>query len=308
LRPALAALPLLALAACAADSLPPRTVSERLCGGRGEEAVPVPRVAVPGAEVQRLAALGYSPAALRAADAVGALPALLRMERARPGGIEHLSARQEVTERILQGMLDAAGTIAEIDCEGERGDQLRTRLQARVDRRARQLGVAGLLLGAGTAALTGGLSLAGAATAGSVAGIAGGGAEAAAAGALLFAPAPTARLETPRNLLREAWDRPAEPRLFPASVWNHLARPGGTGPTPLDILLAEWRTPETLGESGTAEEGRRIALLLGEGGDYTPEMLEVRDRMLDLLEASIALMSQDLRTLLRQVRARVAGA
>ncbi|WP_203072171.1 hypothetical protein [Falsiroseomonas ponticola] len=299
------------LAGCAMDpaAAPPRAVSDRLCASRAGDPPAVPRAPVAAGDRDQLAAVGYSPVALRAADAVGAVPLMLRLDA--PAGTAgapaaRLAARQELVERILQGMLDAAGTIAEIDCEGERGDQLRTRLQAVQDRRARQLGVAGLLLGAGTAALTGGLSLAGAAAAGSVAGIAGGAAEASAAGALLFGTPPTGHLSTPRNLLREVWERPVEPRLIPASVWRYLSYPDRGSASQLDLLLAEWRTPEMLGPPGSELERRNASVLFGEAGEYTPGLLEVRDKMLDLLEASIALMHQDLRTLLSEVRGRVA--
>lgn len=237
------------------------------------------------------------------AEAIGAAPALRRLALLPPGaGLERMRLRQEVTEAILQGMLDAAAAIAEIDCEGERVDQLRARLQQMQDRRARQLGVAGLMAGAATAALTGGLALGGAATAGNIAGIAGGGLEAGIAGTLLFGPAPTGTLETRRNLLAEVWEAPAEPRLLPAPVWRHLHGPPAPATSRLDRLRAEWA--EMLGEPGSEEASRAAAQQFGPGGAYTASELELRDRMLDLLESAIALMHQDLRRLLAELRAR----
>jgi hypothetical protein len=239
------------------------------------------------------------------AEAIGAAPALRRLAALPPGAaMERLRLRQEVTEAILQGMLDAASAIAEIDCEGERVDELRARLAQIQDRRARQLGVAGLLAGAATAAVTGGLSLGGAATAGNIAGIAGGGLEAGIAGSLLFGPAPTGTLETRRNLLAEVWEAPAESRLFPAPVWRHLQGPPGR--SRLERLRAEWQA--ILGEPGSEEAARAAAQQFGPGGAYTAGELEQRDRMLDLLESTIALMHQDLRRLLAEVRAGAATA
>jgi hypothetical protein len=275
-------------------------------------ATPAAAAGDPVAEEGRLRAAGFSPQAIAAAHAIGAGPVLLRLvapEAAAPRrgrGEEALWLRQAATEAIVLGQLEVAGTIAEIDCEGERGDQLRVRLQAALDRRARVLGVATILAGAATAALTGGLSIAGAATAGNIAGIAGGATEAGLATTLLFGEA-RGELRTPRNLLGEVWRRPERPVLIPGSVWRYLTRrdPGEPeAPSRLDRLLAEWRVPELLGAPGSETERRRAELLFGDGGAFTPGDLEIRDAMLDLLETTVALMNQDLRALLLELGAR----
>jgi hypothetical protein len=288
----------LLLAGCATAE-PPRAPSERRCAPGAEAPTPLPP-RDPAAR-EALIALGHARETAEVAEAIGAAPALRRLATLPPGAaLERLRLRQEVTEAILQGLLDAAAAMAEIDCEGERVDELRARLQRIQEVRARQLGVAGLMAGAATAALTGGLALAGAGTAGNIAGIAGGGLEAGLAGALLFGPSPTGLLETRRNLLAEVWEAPATPRLLPAPVWRHLNGPPGPGPSRLDRLRAEWA--EMLGEPGSEEAARGIALQFGPGGAYTAEDLERRDRMLDLLESAIALMHRDLRRLLAEWR------
>jgi hypothetical protein len=169
------------------------------------------------------------------------------------------------------------------------------------------------MVGALTAALSGGLSVAGAAG-GDVVGIVGGVAEATAATSLLFGSA-SGELRTERNLLREVRERPARSGLFPPSVWHYLTKHPGSDanrPAIAELVVAEWRRNELLGEPGSQAASDRAALLFGAGGVYTVEDLEVRDAMLDLLEASIALMSRDLRVLLEELLerppARPAGA
>jgi hypothetical protein len=278
----------------------PRFSSGRLCAQRDEVPVARPAASLRAVSVQRLAAAGFPRPAIEVAEAIEATDALLRLvelERTPRGETALLAARLRVSEIIMLSMLDLASTLAEIDCEGERGDQLQNRLQAAQDRLARRLGVAGILVGAGTAAATGGLSLAGAATAGSIAGIVGGAAEAGVGAALLMGSA-DATLRTPRNLLREVWEQPATPRLLPPSVWRYLTLSDGTAPRRLDLLLSEWRGPDILGEPGSQTERERAPLLLGEGGVYDVSLLGVRGSMFDLLEASVGLMHQDLRLLL----------
>jgi hypothetical protein len=64
------------------------------------------------------------------------------------------------------------------------------------------------------------------------------------------------------------------------------------------------RADERLGEPGSSAEAERVALILGTGGRYTIDDLRARDAMLDLLEARVALLNQDLQSLLREVAAR----
>jgi hypothetical protein len=257
-----------------------------------------------------LAAQGFSGAAIEIADTIGAAAPLLRLAALEADGPETVAAglrvlrlRQAVMDRIMLAMLDVSGALAAIDCEGERGDQLRVRLQGTETRRAQRLGLASIMVGALTAALSGGLSVAGAAAGADVAGIVGGVAEASVGTSLLFGSA-SGELRTERNLLREVWERPARSELFPPSVWRFLTRRPGGDPgqaTVAEVVVAEWRAAELLGRGAPGEERSRAALLFGAGGAYTVEELEARDAMLDLLEASIALMSRDLRILLEEL-------
>jgi hypothetical protein len=294
----------LLLAGCAGDPVPVasgRGAVDRSCAPSGPTGQNLPDpLSLPEAERQaiaaRLAALDYPPAAIRIATVIGALSELRDLAAAEAAtgpdaALRWLRLRQVITERVLLAMLDVSSALAEIDCEGERGDQLRERLQRADTTLIRRLGLAGVMLGAATAAVTGGLSLAGAGG-GDIAGIVGGTAEAAVSGSVLFVGS-SAEFRTPRNMVAEIRDRPERSAVFPPVVWRYLMRGGPEGSTAA-TLAADW-----------AEGDRaRFALLSGPSGRYTVEDLEARDGMLDLIETNVARMSQELRSLLGALLAR----
>jgi hypothetical protein len=128
--------------------------------------------------------------------------------------------------------------------------------------------------------------------------------------ALLFGET-SGTLRTERNLLREIWERPPRSELLPRTVWRYLTRRPLDAPdrsTPAETVAAEWRAGERFGPPGSQAERERIALLFGSGGVYTVQELEMRDAMLDLLEASIALMSEELRILVIELAERPSAA
>ncbi|MBL6080114.1 hypothetical protein JMJ56_19020 [Belnapia sp. T18] len=312
------ALALVFLAGCASQLGPDRGETsqsgfDRVCApvsrtrhATRTEAVPSPEVFQP--TFDRFAALGFSKDAVDIAEIIGVQPLLEQLltaetDAARGRGmaaeLQLLRLRLAISDRIQLAMLDISSTLAVIDCEGERGDALRVRLQAAEDRRSRRLGLASILVGATTAALTGGLSLGGASAGGDIAGIVGGTAEASVATALLFGDI-SGTLRTERNLLREVWEHPPRSELFPNTVWRYLTRrrlDSSDRASPAETVAAEWRAGDRFGAPGSQAERARIELLLGPGGVYTVQELEMRDAMLDLLEASIALMSEELRVL-----------
>ncbi|WP_421991003.1 hypothetical protein [Roseococcus sp.] len=291
-----AGLAALLLAGCA--SPPTRDVGSSFCAARMERrAFPL---SPPNPDQARaVAALGFTTEAAEIAEVIGALDAveaLIAAERRPPVGVNFLMARQAVTDRVLLATLDVNASLAAIDCEGERGDALRAQLQRREDRRARNLGLASILVGATTAAVSGGIALAGAGTADAIVGIVGGTAEASIGGALLYGSA-SGRLRTRANLIGEVWRSPDQSALFPPTVWRYLTRRDAPGaPSIAEEIVAGWREAGLVRDDDMLFEGE---------GVFTIADLERRDAMLDLLEARIALMSRDLRVLLEEVVARM---
>jgi len=288
----------LLLAGC--STRPPPHVTDQFCGSRAGRPV-VGFHEERASRPEALVARGLSPDAVRTAEiigALGALEALLTAEQLGRPSLDLLFARQALTDRVLLAMLDVSATLGAIDCEGERGDQLRGELQRREARRSRNLGLAGVLVGATTAALTGGLSLWGAEASGNVAGIVGGSLEAAIGGALLNSGT-SGTLVSRGNLLGEIHRLPGHSTLFPPTVWRYLTHREAPGQANVaEEILAQWRRAGLV-EDADGED----ALFLAEGRFSIGDM-ERRDAMLDLLEARVALMSRDLRLLLDELVSR----
>jgi len=288
---------LLLLAGCASGpELRVGVESERLCAAPEGRAAFLPPLSPPAAVQAAAARMDVPVLAAQMADTLGILPQLEALRapprRSMAEEMVRLRLRQTVQARLMQGMLEAAGTMAALDCEGERGDQLRGLLQAREDRRNRRLSIASIALGAATATVTGGLSIAGAATAADIAAIAGGVGEAT-AGAGLLVVREEAELTHRRNLLAEVV-RPDGATQLPPLVRRHLMRERPDGPPLAARILAQWEGGPLAEEEG----GARRALILGEGGRYGVAELSARDAMLDLLEAQVALMNRELQLLL----------
>ena len=96
-----------------------------------------------------------------------------------------------------------------------------------------------------------------------------------------------------RNLLQEVWVGPEKSALIPPSVWRHMTRPLPEDPGRYSLresLIMRWRQDGRLGEAGSEQETRRIALFFGDGGSYSIEDLRDRAAMLELLKADVNLM------------------
>ena len=258
---------------------------------------------------------GFSKKAIAIAEVIDALPLLRQIPpleaEAATGStaaeLKLLRVHQRITDRIVLAILDVSRTIAAIECENERGDQLQDWLQKAEDRRIRRLGFTSIMAGALTSIVSGALALAApAAAAASIAGVTGGMIEAGAGVAGLEGSA-AGSFSTKPNILSEIWEGPPESTLFPPPVWRYLTRPPSddtSGLTVRQTLLAQWGAGERFGELGSQAEHDRIALLFGPGGAYTIDDLNARDALLDLLQATITKMNQELQILLHELTER----
>jgi hypothetical protein len=266
--------------------------------------------ALPSGDERRSGDAPSPPFSVRAAEIariIGVAPLLLelvRQERDGASEIRRVALRQRINDRILLAVLDVQGVLAELDCERARGEHLRSGLVEEQVRRNQRYTVWGALAGAATAALSGGLPLVGAAVIGDVASILGGATE----GFIVTRGAyddTSGLLETERNMLTAVWRGEETVSVFPPSVWRFLTvgtRPDQPGQTIREALLAEWRTdPRVAGIADGKDDERQQPLLFGAGGRYSPEDLQLRDALFDLLRARIWLMSQDLQLLFHEV-------
>lgn len=258
---------------------------------------------VPAAEAA-LRNAGYAPRALQVARLVQVDGLLAQLADGGAPALEALALQQRVNQRILLAMIDVQSVLAELDCEQARGERLRAALDGAAGRRAQRYSLFGIVTGALTAIASGGLAIARPESdVGNWAGIIGGTAESA-IGVAGLADGGRARLDTPRNLLHEVWSG-NDSRIFPATVWrflNGFEAADMPGRTLREGLVQRWRADERLGADREGE--RRIALLFGDGGTYGSDDLQLREALLDLLQARVWLMHQELELLMREVVAR----
>jgi hypothetical protein len=214
---------------------------------------------------------------------------------------KRLALRQQIIEKITLANLEVSAALAYIDCEGERTDQLRDRLQRHETKRIERLTLASIIVGAGTVVSAGVLALTGAATAGNIVSIAGGSSEAGLS-VYAFRNREIGEINHQNNMLQEVWDGPGEQSYFPPVVWRYLNSPAETN-SPLtvrDSLKAEWQTDELIGKPDSEVAQRRMAQLFSTGGEYSLDDLRAREGMQDLLEARISMFNQRLARLLRE--------
>jgi hypothetical protein len=252
------------------------------------------------------AATPFSKTSIEISETIGVLPELMMVATAKDARLpfeQLLLTRQILVERITLTMLDVSSVTAELDCENERGDQLRDQLQQLEEQRTRGLTVASLVLGAATAIISGGITLSSPdAVSASVVNIVGGSAQAG-TGFAALSYTPKGMLRQERNLLTDIWEGKSESEVYPASVWrflNHIRE--GNSEMPLrQTLIEQWKAAQRLGVPDAEAERRRSELIFGTGGEYTVADLRARRAILDQLKATVTLLYQDLEQLLREV-------
>ncbi|HJT19421.1 MAG TPA: hypothetical protein VJ746_03060, partial [Nitrospira sp.] len=258
-------------------------------------------------------ATGFSPLSVEAAHAFDSLEELKRiptlekaMAEQQQGSKEALrEIRTTLIERILLVSFQNNSVNAEIACEAARAEQLADHLQQHNEDRARLLTIMAVVAGGVAAIAVGGLAIAEHAVAEGIAGIIGGTLSTAFGTAALFQNREYP-FRHPRNLLREIWDGPPTPVLFPDVIWRFLNRPLEENPstTLRTAIIERWRSDGRLGKPGSALEKRRMALLFAEGGNYNVDDLRARAQMLNLLQSQVALTNEYLEQFLRELLSR----
>ena len=244
----------------------------------------------------------YPRRSLLTANALGLLPLLQQLltleaqARQQPGAARDLAVlrlRQQAAAQVALASTAVASIAAELDCEGERADQVAGYLSAQDSRRTQRLNV----LSIGTGAASGiGATLFADKPAQYAFGI-GGGLLAAGFGLLTLRVGSTVEFKHPRNLLAEVWEPRPTSELFPPSVWYMLTEPAFSNDGRSAIAANTRQRWEHYGQLARPEskEGRALAaLLFGAGGQYSASQLTVRANMLNELQSAVRLLNQEL--------------
>lgn len=207
-----------------------------------------------------------------------------------------LRQRQRITAQLMLVSTAVASVAAELDCEGERADQVAGYLAEQDDRRTQRLNV--LSIGIGAASGVGTTVIEN--KSGQYAFGIGGGLLAAGLGLLTLHVNHTAEFMHPRNLLADVWAEKPTSELFPPSVWYMLTEPAfsNSGQTSLAHNTRQrWQHYGQLAHPDSKQGQELTALLVGPGGRYSANQLTVRANMLNELQSAVRLLNQELQGL-----------
>ncbi len=206
------------------------------------------------------------------------------------GRLSRLESIADVQIQISRFRTELDGISAELDCQGERADQLATYLDEIDQRRSDRFTVSSVIIGSVTTVVAALMTSGSAEDITSVAG----GLVAAGIGAMTIRPKGKKMvIKHERNLLKEIWNKPEKSADFPSSIWYVLNKEGFSnlkGSTLAESITNRWKSFEIEQSSSEAE----IELLFGQGGLYTADLLKKREAMLNQLQSSIRGINQDL--------------
>ncbi|GAB3894021.1 hypothetical protein [Spirosoma agri] len=241
----------------------------------------------------------YSRHDLLMANASGVLPLLkelIQLEKTpltTANRLERVIKRQQIQQRLALASTELSSFAAELDCEGERADQLATYLDQKDTRRVRRLTIFSVVIGAVTTVAT---ALIQADNTGKIVGISGGLVSAAAGGLAAFSSNKSVIFTHKRNLLADLWYQPAQSSVYPPLIWYVLTEKtfSNSGQTSISANIRQrWRGYVLEGTSSDEQ-----TLYFGSGGNYQADDLHTRANMLNQLQSSVRSINQDLQGLL----------
>lgn len=211
------------------------------------------------------------------------------------GMMKKTEIRSRIQHRLLLATMEIAGIAAELDCEGEKADQLAKYLDNFNSKRNTRLTVASIITGALTTIATVAIKKDGPQNVVAI----GGGLLSAGLGALTInAAGRKIQFLYPRNTLEDIWKTPETSTIYPSFTWYMLTEKhfSNSGKIPLAVSIRErWQKFDFDGKIDSAD----VKLFFGTGGVYKADDLHTRASMLNELQSTIRSVNQDLERLLR---------
>ncbi len=235
---------------------------------------------------------------LLVANAAGVLPLLreliaLKHTQEPDRRLKEAGLRQKILNRLLLASTEVASLAAELDCEGQRADQLAAYLDQKDDRRVRSLTLLSIGIGAVTTVVT---ALVQSNNPGKTIAIGGGLASGGLGGLAAFSSNKTVRFVHARNLLTDIWNQSRQSALYPPFVWYVLTEKqfSNSGQHSISYNIRQrWQ-----GFALNAVSPAKQQLYFGQGGDYQADDLHIRSNMLNQLQSSVRSINQDLQSLM----------
>jgi hypothetical protein len=211
---------------------------------------------------------------------------------------------QHISEQVMAAALQVDATVAQIDNEITRANELRGYLADRRDRAVSRANLFGVIVGGAVGATSSGLQLSSNLTK-PAAGV-GIGAGTLSAGLALAGihaeKGKTSQFDFESNMLAEFFDRPTLPNSqYPATIWIFMneSSPGGTvGQTRKGQLLQTWVQVKRIDSLSSTEKIDRLTSQPSEGLKLSIDDFEDRVAMLQDVRARISYLKRDLGALL----------
>lgn len=228
---------------------------------------------------------------------IGLVSLISQFSRVDATPLERLEAKQKMTDKILLFQTEINAVAAELDCNGERFDQLGKFLGDRNDKINNRLTVASIAIGAAITLSTAFIKNNDANTAISI----GGGITGAGLGFLLLKPrGKKIALEINRSLLKNVWWENNDNTAFPPALWRVMNEKSFSNDGELSLiqtLRKRWLIFVFNNQVNLSDE----QLYFGSGGNFSEEGIQHLSDMNNELQASVRTVQQDLRSLLAAI-------
>jgi lipoprotein len=209
----------------------------------------------------------------------------------------YLAAQQKIEQKVRDALVEIDALVGELDCEGERCDQLKELLEGMNSKRDNKLTVASIVIGALSAVADACIS-----NDGWNKGVAiGAGVIGAGLGWATLSPkGKRLILKHKRNHLRAVWEE-KNSNEFPPIVWymlNEIKFTNTQQSTMLKNIRKRWLT---FTFEDDIKEANKSSLFKNEGV-YTESMLETRSQIVGQLKATTQTLNQNFSSLLKEIK------
>ncbi|NLU91905.1 hypothetical protein [Chitinophaga sp. Ak27] len=223
---------------------------------------------------------------------------LLRTDTSLAGRVKKMELKQTIQQRCLLATTEIGSVAGELDCEGEKADQLARYLDNINSKRNTHFTVASIIVGAITTVASVVITKDAPKNAVAI----GGGLLSAGLGAMTInANRKKVKLLHTRNLLQDIWYDTTASSIYSPFIRYMLHEPhfSNSGKVSLSASIRErWLQFDLRGTPSPGE----TRLYFGDGGVYTADDLHTRAAMLNELQSTIRSIHQDLQQLLQYLQ------
>lgn len=209
----------------------------------------------------------------------------------------YLAAQQKIEQKVRDALVEIDALVGELDCEGERCDQLKELLEGMNSKRDNKLTVASIVIGALSAVADACIS-----NDGWNKGVAiGAGVIGAGLGWATLSPkGKRLILKHKRNHLRAVWEE-KNSNEFPPIVWYMLNETKFTNTQQSTMLRNIRKRWLTFTFEDDIKEANKSVLFKSEGV-YTEDLLETRSQIVGQLKATTQTLNQNFSSLLKEIK------